>query len=309
MFINDLTRMIAAPVAGFLWEDQAEKYRNEPKIKPWLVGHANGERFYVAHRGLPRLYTDVLGAPRDFQHNEHPSKPVYRNSAGEPIRTVEGAFNTLLLMSGKRQVAFASRTRHKGLEQISWESRDCFVVWRDGEGNPFDQSTVSIRQTVETGHGENDKQEVVRSEAIAARRAHALLFSRRLHLEADPHPEDGMGINWLHQTHVVLLKVNVLDKNASKPDSLQLQVKPMGVSRGRNGEYEPCALPEQFDQSWHDMLAEAEAGFTRECTDCTPELKARYEEIMASARKTHAEISLRRTERSEGRRGYGRFSY
>lgn len=299
-----ISEVIAQPAIGFTDEGQADDYRDSLEREPWLTGHANHERFYLPNRHQAPLTTELLAEPRNFQRRSDPSKHIYRDATGERTRDITGAFNTLLVAGGKRSVKFISGVRHKAIEEINYLSRECYVVWRQGDGRPFDQPAVSLRQRVKKGYADDAEVEVVRSEAVATRRARTLLFARRRHVMVDVHERDASGIRWLYQTHVIRVEVEVMDRDGSKPDTLRMLVSG-GHDSGWDGKYEPCVLPAELDQGWHDMLAEAVTGFERECVDCTPELEKKYEEVLAAARETHRAIASERALR----RGYGGGGY
>ncbi len=297
---------VVTPVIGFSDESLANQHRDGLQFKPGLVGHANDSRFYVRNHGLLQLDTELLSSPGNWRRQDAPDRPTYIDSHGIPTRSIPGGFNTLLVHAGKREVTFPSGTRHETLKRISFEPRDCYVVWRDFEGSSFERSPVSVRQTVTRWEGAEEKEDIIRSEAIATRKARGVLFARRRHVMAGTHISGADGIRWLYQTYASRVMIEVLDRDTGRPDALRLRVAGGLVGQGLNGEYESFAFPTELDQSWHEMLTEAQAGFGRECTDCTPELEAQYENVLKSARESRLAINQERERHSGGRRN-GRY--
>lgn len=260
------------PAIGFQNRAQAQQFHDG--LDPIILSDAytsfdidDGRRWYVPHTWTSSgsLNDYLVHDPRTFGR---PNQPQWLTIWKRGEKMPEGGYTVMVLAGGRRQFYRHQHrtTKHPGWwYRISSGPRDCFVVWRDNQGQEM--------HGLESWAGDRH--------IYTTRSARAVAYAKVQRFANNGAP-DGFDV------FVAMIKVSIRDRNTNMDPAIMIEVRNRHIVIPA-GEIFMVPISEDLDQIWYDMTTEAMTGFEKFCQPVPAEVEEWRQYYLGQAAKAEAD--------------------
>ncbi|MBU4315134.1 hypothetical protein KJ673_01890 [Patescibacteria group bacterium] len=274
------------PLVGFDRQEARDSFKEGiVALGPIAYGFGEG-RFLVENVGGWHGTATALLTDRHLMHRDGHDRPVFRDLRDQDRpRLPHRAFNTLVLMSGKRsfRTGEGDMRKHEELWKIGLEPRDCYILWEEARDcAPIENPNVSLIVPADTERQGSQEQRLM---GHIRRRAYGVVFARYRRALVDAHSEANQLVEMVRYATI---KIEVLDGNRDRGDAVRMWINQCWSIIYPD---DPQREPQVSDENWRSFVMRAATGFQEHCAVSTPELDARMQAIIKSSRRACRETS------------------
>lgn len=261
VFDSDYKGLSALIVPAMGFDNERLAWQFHDGLDPIILSSAyapfnvdGGRRWYVPHTwdDVGSVDEFLVPDPKAFSRSNQPRwLTIWKRDEKMP----EGGYTVMVLAGGRRQFFrhVLRTTKHpKWWYRIASGPRDCFVVWRDSQGQEM--------RGLDSSAGDRH--------IYITRSAKAVVYAKVQRFANDGSP-DG------YEVFAAMIKTSIFERDNTKDPAIRVEIRNhrSWLTEGEKERENPFLSDHDIDPTWHDMVNEAMKGFDQFCQTVPEEVE------------------------------------